>query len=164
MSSWYQHAVSQRRWSLSKQRGADLEVGSIYATFWRMVYMSVHRYDSNPTGELLVVLTILLLNNAGYNPTIRDLIKITGLKPSNVSRYMSRQIKEGFLEEVVDPEDRRRRRLCMTAKGKKEEAWHHKQTLEMARLSSEALHGLGKSKGPGYRPEKNSSGHKREFP
>lgn len=82
---------------MSKSELADLEVGAIYATFWRMVYMSVHRYGSNPTGELLTVMTITLLDKAGYNPTTADLVEITGLAKSNVSRYVSRQIKNGFL-------------------------------------------------------------------
>lgn len=133
---------------MSKSELADLEVGAIYATFWRMVYMSVHRYGSNPTGELLTVMTITLLDKAGYNPTTADLVEITGLAKSNVSRYVSRQIKNGFLTEVVDRQDRRRRLLHPTAKGRKDEAWHQEQTLKMARLSSEALRGFGKSKRP----------------
>jgi len=133
---------------VSKLTSTDLEAGSIYATFWRMVYMSVHRYDSPSTGELLMVMTIALLHKAGYDPTILDLVEITGLNKSNVSRYVSRQIKEGFLTEVVDPQDRRRRRLRSTQLGKKDEKWHESQTLKMAGLTSEALRGLGKSKDP----------------
>jgi DNA-binding MarR family transcriptional regulator len=133
---------------VSKLTSADLEAGSIYATFWRMVYMSVHRYGSPSTGELLIVMTIALLHKAGYDPTIPELVEITGLNKSNVSRYVSRQIKEGFLTEVVDPQDRRRRRLHSTQLGKKDEKWHESQTLKMAGLTSEALRGLGKSKNP----------------
>ena len=133
---------------MSKGMSTDSEVGSIYATFWRMIYMTVHRYDSNPTGELLTVMTIALLDKAGYHPTISELVQITGLQQTSVSRYVSRQIKAGFMTEVVDPNDRRRRRLCPTEKGKVEEEWHQKQTLKLARLSDEALRGLGKSEDP----------------
>ena len=133
---------------MSKSANDDSDVGSIYATFWRMIYMTVHRYDSNPTGELLTVMTIALLDKAGYHPTISDLVEITGLQQTSVSRYVSRQIRTGYMTEVVDPEDRRRRRLCPTSKGTEEEKWHESQTLKMAHLSSEALSGMGESKDP----------------
>jgi DNA-binding MarR family transcriptional regulator len=133
---------------MSQLSKTDSEIGSIYATFWRMVYMSVHRYDSRPTGELLTVMTIALLDKAGYNPTVSDLVEITGLRKTNVSRYVSGQIKAGYITEFVDSQDRRRRRLRPTGKGSKEEEWHKRETLEMVQLSSEALRGLGKSKDP----------------
>ena len=131
-----------------KSTRTNLDIGAIYATFWRMVYMSVHRYDSNTTGELLTVMTIALLRQADYKPTSADLVEITGLPKSSVSRYVSRQMRKGYVTEVVDPEDRRRRRLTPTTKGRKEEQWHQNQTQELARLSSAALRGLGKSKDP----------------
>ena len=133
---------------MSKSEPADLEVGAIYATFWRMVYTTVHRYGSNPTGALLTVMTVLLLDRAGYSPTTADLVEITGLPKSSVSRYVSRQMKAGYLTEVVDPQDRRRRFLRPTPKARKHRKWHQDHTRKMARLSSEALRGLGESKDP----------------
>jgi DNA-binding MarR family transcriptional regulator len=133
---------------MSKSTRTNFDIGAIYATFWRMVYMSVHRYGSNPTGELLTVMTIALLHQADYDPTSAELAEITGLPKTSVSRYVSRQMRKGYLTEVVDPQDRRRRRLQPTTKGRKEEQWHQKQTQDLARLSSEALRGLGKSKDP----------------
>lgn len=133
---------------MSNSASDDSVVGSIYATFWRMIYMGVNRYASYPTGELLVVMTIVLLDMAGYKPTISDLVDITGLNKSNVSRYVSRQIKNGFMTDVINPQDRRRRRYCPTPKGKNEAEWHQSRTLEIARLSSEALHSVSKSKDP----------------
>jgi DNA-binding MarR family transcriptional regulator len=131
-----------------KSTRTNLDIGAIYATFWRMVYMSVHRYDSNSTGELLTVMTIALLRQADYDPTSADLAEITGLPKTSVSRYVSRQMRKGYLTEVVDRQDRRRRRLRATAKGRKDEQWHRKETQDLARLSREALRGLGKSKDP----------------
>jgi DNA-binding MarR family transcriptional regulator len=134
---------------MSKSASTDALVGSIYATFWRMVYFGVHKYDSNPTGELLTVMTIVLLDKAGYNPTISELVELTGLAKCNVLRYVSRQIEIGFLTDVINTEDdRRRRRLRLTSKGKTEEEWHQKKTLEISRLSSEALLGVGKTNDP----------------
>ncbi len=133
---------------MSKSTRINLDVGSIYAALWRMIYMSVHRYDSRPTGELLTVMTIALLHQADYDPTTGDLVEITGLAKSSVARYVSRQMKIGYLTEDVDPQDRRLRRLRPTAKGRKEGQWHHNQTQELTRLSSAALRGLGKSKDP----------------
>jgi DNA-binding MarR family transcriptional regulator len=133
---------------MSKSRRKNLEIGSIYATFWRMVYMSVHRYDSRPTAELLTVMTIALLHRADYDPTTADLVEMTGLPKASVSRYVSRQMRKGYLTEVVDPQDRRRRLLRATKKGGKDEKWHRAQTQILAHLSDEALRGFGKSRDP----------------
>jgi DNA-binding MarR family transcriptional regulator len=111
-----------------------------------MVYMSVHKYDTNSTSELLTVMTIALLDKAGYNPTFSDLFEITGLPKANITRYMSRQVKDGFMTDVIDPQDRRRRFYRPTSKGKKEEQWHHQCTLKLAGMSSEALRGVGKNR------------------
>jgi DNA-binding MarR family transcriptional regulator len=107
----------------------DLE---LYAMFWRFVHLSVHRYGSNPTGQMLVVLTIMLLDKAGVHPTVSDLADITGLPKSSVSRYVSSEINTGFLEEAIDPQDRRRRYLKPTAKSQKEKTWHRGQLVSLA--------------------------------
>jgi DNA-binding MarR family transcriptional regulator len=134
---------------MGKSASTDALIGSIYAMCWRMVYLGVHKYDSNSTGELLTVMTIVLLDKAGYNPTISELAELTSLAQSNVQRYVSRQIKIGFLTDVINTDgDRRQRRLRLTSKGKTEEEWHQQQTLEISRLSSEALLGSGNSKDP----------------
>ena len=133
---------------MSDSRSTDAEVGAIYSTFWRLLYTNVHEYGTTPTGGLLVVMTILLLDRAGYSPTIADLIEITGLPKTSVSRYVSAQMKAGYLKEVINPEDRRRRFLRPTSKARKHRKWHADQTLKLVRLSSEAIRGLGKSKDP----------------
>jgi len=133
---------------MSKSRSADAEVGATYATLWRMLYTNVHEYGTTPTGGLLVVMTILLLDRAGYSPTIADLIEITGLPKTNVSRYVSAQMKRGFLTEVIDPQDRRRRFLRPTPTARKHRKWHSDQTMKLVSLSSEAILGLGKSNDP----------------
>ncbi len=113
----------------------DLEIGSMYATCWRMAYMGIHKYDSDPTGELLTTMTLALLDQADCAPTISELSKLTGLAKSNVSRYVSKQIKGGFVEEVIDPEDRRSRRLRPTELGKKEAVWNQRNSLKFAKKS-----------------------------
>lgn len=113
-----------------------------------MVYMSIHGYASNPTAELLIVMTIMLLDKADYKPTSSDLVEITGLPKPSVLRYVSRQTRAGFMTDVINPQDRRRRRFCLTRKGKKEAQWHQNQTLKSAHLISEALSGVGKRKNP----------------
>ena len=127
---------------------ADSDGGSIYATFWRMVYMSVHRHDSSPTGELLTVMTLALLGEAGHRATVSELVELTGLPKSSVARYISRQIKKGFISEVVDSEDRRRRKLTPTEKGRQEEQRIRKHVQEVARLTGTALRGKGESRDP----------------
>ena len=124
------------------------DVSAVYAMFWRMIHMTVHRYDSNPTAELLTVMSLILLDLIGYRPTVGDLVKMTGLKKSSVSRYVAAQIKTGYLTEVVDPQDHRRRHLCVTPRAREERQWYRKQILEIAHSSSEALAGLGETSDP----------------
>ncbi|RMF95994.1 MAG: MarR family transcriptional regulator [Gammaproteobacteria bacterium] len=103
------------------------EVTGIYALWWRLVQLSVHRYGSHPTGEMLMVLTIVLLDEAGYQPTVTELARLVGLPKSTVSRYVASQMSEGFVEECIDPADRRRRRLGPTRAARAERAWHLQQ-------------------------------------
>jgi DNA-binding MarR family transcriptional regulator len=88
-----------------------MELSVPYAMVWRWLMQSVYRYGSIPSGELLIVLTIVVLEQGGYNPTVTDLANITGLPKSSISRYVSDQMSKGFLDEYIDAEDRRRRRL-----------------------------------------------------
>lgn len=92
----------------------DKDVAIPYAVVWQWLHLSVHRYGSVPTGELLTIVTIVVLDQADYHPTVTDLADITGLPKSSISRYVSDQMSHGFLEEYIDPEDRRRRRLRPT--------------------------------------------------
>jgi DNA-binding MarR family transcriptional regulator len=148
MSQYNPYSVFEGVCSLSGSASTDSEVGAIYATFWRLLFTNVHEYGSTPTGGLLVVMTILLLDRAGYSPTIADLIEIIGLPKTSVSRYVSVQIKNGFLKEDIDPQDRRRRFLRPTPKARKHRKWHQDQTLKLVRLSSDAIRGLGESRHP----------------
>jgi DNA-binding MarR family transcriptional regulator len=99
---------------------------------WRFMHLSVHRYNGSLTGEVLVVLTILLLDRANANPTISELADMTRLPKSNISRYVSNQLKIGHLTEQIDPEDRRRRILMPTEAGRKELKWVQTQISSMA--------------------------------
>ena len=84
---------------------------------WRLLHFHVSRYGSVPTGQFLVAHTITLLNELGRHATVAELTKATGLPQTSVSRYVADQIEQGFLEEIIDPEDRRRRLLYMTEAG-----------------------------------------------
>jgi DNA-binding MarR family transcriptional regulator len=106
-----------------------------YAFIWRFLHLTQTRYGSAPVGEVLVVLTIMLLDDQGYHPTVTDLADVTGLPKSSVSRYVSAEMSAGFLEEYIDPEDRRRRRLRPTAKGQKERRWQRAEVLAMYQLA-----------------------------
>ena len=87
---------------------------------WRILHFNVSRYGSVPTGQFLVSHTITLLNELGRHATVAELTKATGLPQTSVSRYVADQIDQGFLEEIIDPEDRRRRLLYMTEEGREE--------------------------------------------
>jgi len=94
--------------------------------FWRVIHMYMARYGSIPLGQMLVELTTLVLNELGRPPTVTDLCDATGLPKSSISRYISAQMKQGMVAEVIDPSDRRRRKLVMTDKGKDERRWQVK--------------------------------------
>ncbi len=126
----------------------DAEIAEIYTMFWRFVEMVVHRYGSSPTGSLLTVLTVSLLDQVDYHPTIGELAKITRLPKSTVSRYVSTEMNLGYLEEIIDPEDRRRRRLHTTEKARSEREWVKKRIIEIAEVSATLFSGNGIDKHP----------------
>jgi len=127
----------------------DPEIAEVYTMFWRFVEMVVHRYGSSPTGSLLTVLTISLLDQVDYHPTIGELAAITRLPKSTVSRYVSTEMNAGYLEEVIDPEDRRRRRLHTTSKARGERKWVQQQLIEIADVSAEIFRNLDGNRRPG---------------
>jgi DNA-binding MarR family transcriptional regulator len=120
-----------------------------YAMFWRLIHLSVHRYGSGPTGQALVVMTIVLLDEVGYHTTVAELAEITGMPKSNVSRYVNTEMRSGFLEEVIDPADRRRRRLIPTAAGRAEGEWHQREILETAAMSQNVVQEMAEVKDAG---------------
>ena len=124
---------------MSKWEPTDTEIAEIYTMFWRFVEMVVHRYGSSPTGSLLTVLTISLLDQVDYHPTIGELAKIIRLPKSTVSRYVSTEMNSGYLEEVIDPEDRRRRRLHTTQKAKGERKWVKEKLVDIAQATSQVF-------------------------
>jgi len=94
--------------------------------FWRIIHMYMARYGSIPLGQMLVELTTIVLNELGRPPTVTDLCEATGLPKSSISRYISAQMTAGLVAEVIDPADRRRRKLVLTDKGKEERKWQVK--------------------------------------
>ena len=92
-------------------KSTDPDIGFSYGLVWGWLHLTNQRYGSMPTGEMQIALTIVLLNEMGYDPTISDLAEITNLPKSNVSRYVSGQMAKGVLEEYIDSSDRRRRKL-----------------------------------------------------
>ena len=105
---------------------------------WSFAFMSVHRYGGSPSSEILLVLTILMLDQAGQNVTVSELAEITGLPQSNVSRYVSDQLRIGHLEEEIDPKDRRRRVLRPTDEGLAEQNWLSEKMLTLSNMRKEA--------------------------
>jgi DNA-binding MarR family transcriptional regulator len=134
---------------MNDDNSSELKLDDVYVMFWRLVQLAVHRYGSHPTGELLIVLTIVLLDQAGYHPTVTELAEITRLPKSSVSRYVSTEMSTGFLEEAIDPRDRRRRLLRPTDKARAELIWHREQVREIAKIRRAALAGVGEGPSPG---------------
>lgn len=99
--------------------------------FWRIIHTYMSRYGSIPLGQMLVDLTTIVLNEIGRPPTVTDLCDATGLPKSSISRYISAQMKADMVSEVIDPNDRRRRKLVLTEKGIAERRWQVKQVRKI---------------------------------
>ena len=104
----------------------DLDIMDVYAMFWRLLQFHTHYFGSQPTGQMLVTLTIVLLADAGYYPTVTELAEITGQPKSTVSRYVSTEMGLGYVEEIIDPHDRRRRLLRVTELARSERIKYRK--------------------------------------
>lgn len=133
---------------MNKWKLTEVQESGIYAMIWQLIEIMVSRYGSFPTGHLLTVLTLVLLDRAGYAPTVGELADITGLPKSTVSRYISIDMKTGFVEEVINPEDRRQRRLHPTQKSRDEQAWQMKKILNVLDMSKKVYDGLGETADP----------------
>jgi DNA-binding MarR family transcriptional regulator len=116
-------------------------------TFWRIMHMFMARYGSVPLGQMLVDLTTVVLNELGRPPTVTDLCDATGLPKSSISRYVSAQMAQDMLAEVIDPTDRRRRKLILTEKGKDERQW---QVQQIRKILEEVKTWDEKSRQPGH--------------
>ncbi len=112
------------------------------SVFWRILHLLVARYGNAPMGQTLVALTMIFLNERGMPPTMTELCQATGLPKASVSRYVSWQLSHGLVKEVIDPEDRRRRLLVQTAKGKKEWRWQVKQIQQVFDEVDELIQGF----------------------
>jgi len=99
--------------------------------FWRIMHLYMSRYGSIPIGQMLVELTTVVLNELGRPPTVTDLCDATGLPKSSISRYISAQMTANMVTEVIDPQDRRRRKLVLTDNGKNERRWQVKQVRKI---------------------------------
>jgi DNA-binding MarR family transcriptional regulator len=87
---------------------------------WVMVSYHAHQFRGRPIAEVLASWTNILLIHQGLNPTIGDIARASGLPRATVSRYVSNTIKNGWAEERVNPDNRRRRELHLTEAGAKE--------------------------------------------
>ena len=136
---------------VARMRKSDItevqELG-VYTIVWQLIEIMVSRYGSFPTGHLLTVLTLVLLDRADYHPTVGELADITGLTKSTVSRYVSIDMKTGFIEEVVDPDDRRQRRLHPTQQSRDEQAWQLKKIFAVLESNNQVYSSLGKAADP----------------
>jgi DNA-binding MarR family transcriptional regulator len=105
------------------------------ANCWQILNMMTSNYGDLPTGQIMVALTIDVFHRNDYLPTATELRQATGLPSSSVSRYVDWQLSEGYLEEIIDPDDRRLRRLMQTKKGAAEMAWLNGELEQVGRTS-----------------------------
>ena len=108
---------------MSLKTSKNLDITIPYSLIWSWLHLCNQRYGTMPTGEMQIALTIMLLSEIGYAPTVTELAEITNLAKSNVSRYVSAQMTAGYLEEYIDSSDRRRRKLRPSAKSGLEVEW-----------------------------------------
>ncbi len=98
---------------------------------WQIFHIITSLHGSHPMGQVLIALTINVLHRGGYSPTAQEICRATGLPKANVSRYITWQLKQGYLKEAIDPIDRRLRRLEPTEKGRAAEQWLDRQLEEV---------------------------------
>lgn len=115
----------------SKQKDWTPSAEAQMVIFWRIMHLYMSRYGSIPIGQMLVELTTTVLNELGRPPTVTDLCDATGLPKSSISRYVSSQMSRDMVAEVIDPQDRRRRKLVPTDRGKDERRWQVKQVSKI---------------------------------
>ena len=70
---------------------------------------------------------------------------MTRLPKSTVSRYVAAERNNGYIEEIIEPQDRRRRRLHPTAQAREEQQWHQNKVREIARHTHDVLQGRGQT-------------------
>ena len=98
----------------------DTHAAARSALLWRFLTLIVRRYGSVPAGQALVAYTLAVAHELGVELSINDLIAISDLPRSTVSRYVASMIDAGSVEEAIDPADRRRRLLRATPQGVQE--------------------------------------------
>ena len=98
----------------------DTHVAARSALLWRFLTLIVRRYGSVPAGQALVAYTLAVAHELGVQLSINDLITVSDLPRSTVSRYVASMIDAGNVEEAIDPADRRRRLLRATSQGVQE--------------------------------------------
>ena len=84
---------------------------------WRALQNYLNEFGNVPIGQQFLLTTLFLAHNNGWNPTVQELSKITGLPRSTASRYVAVLIKQGVIVETINSHDRRKRHLHPTAKG-----------------------------------------------
>lgn len=84
---------------------------------WMMVGYSAHRFRGRPIAEVLASWTNIMLMHRGVHPTVGDIARASGLPRATVSRYVDHTIQQGWAEERVNQQDRRRRELYLTETG-----------------------------------------------
>lgn len=87
---------------------------------WLMLSLHAHRFSGRPIGEALASWTNIILIHNGHHPTIGDIARASGLPRATVSRYVNHTIEQGWAEERVNQQDRRRRELFLTESGARE--------------------------------------------
>jgi DNA-binding MarR family transcriptional regulator len=105
------------------------------ANCWQLLNMMTSNFGSLPAGQIMIALTIDIFHRNDYSMTVTELSRATGLPNSSVTRYVSWQLGEGYLEEIIDPDDRRLRRLMQTKKGLAEMAWLDNKLEQVERES-----------------------------
>jgi DNA-binding MarR family transcriptional regulator len=82
--------------------------------------LTIEKYPRRSAGDVLLVLTIIILDRSGRNFGMSEIASFIGVPESSASRYVSRQIELGHLKEIIDPKDRRRRTLVPSEAAAKE--------------------------------------------
>ena len=89
-------------------------IDKAFAVSWLAGCWGMNRFLASSMGEFQVILTLIVLDRDGIHPNLVEVAKLTGLPKSSVSRYVTKILRAGYVNEEIDANDRRRRVLHIT--------------------------------------------------
>jgi DNA-binding MarR family transcriptional regulator len=109
-------------WPAGRFSVTDLSPAAHFAWHWRVAADCRRRLGNLPVGRFLMQLTIYIMGERQFAPTVTDLARVLSLPKATVSKYVGELLAADLVEEMFDRTDRRRKYLRLTKRGEAERA------------------------------------------